>query len=148
VPRTNKASSARPERAQRESMQSAIYQRLGQAAPSGGTSSQPSVPLPRLSRAYIQTRIRSDFVPLAEQCYESLLASQPQARGKAVVEFAIAGDPSVGGIVESAELSEDSTLKEPEFETCLRESLLSVTFEPPAEGGRVTITYPFEFSPD
>jgi hypothetical protein len=101
-----------------------------------------------LDRDYIRSRIRSDFVPLASQCYESLLATQPTARGKAVFSFTIVGDEDVGGIVEAAELIEGTTLTDPEFATCIRESLLSVTFAPPARGGWVTVTYPLDFSPD
>jgi hypothetical protein len=104
-------------------------------------------PLPVLDKDYIQSRIRDDFVPMAKECYEAALARDGGLGGKMVFQFAIVGDESVGGIVESAELDPSSTLSESELVTCMRESLLSVTFVPPPHGGRVTVTYPFVLTP-
>ena len=40
-----------------------------------------------------------------------------------------------------------STLRDPEFIDCMRQSFLSVTFPPPEGGGMVTVEYPIVFSP-
>jgi hypothetical protein len=101
-----------------------------------------------LDKAYIQKRIREDFVPLAKECYAAALERDAKLGGKLVFSFVIVGDEDVGGVVESAELDPTSTLVEKELVYCLRESLLSLSFEPPKEGGMVTVTYPFVFSPD
>ena len=107
----------------------------------------PKPPPPALDKDYIQARIHEDFLPMAKDCYETALKRDGGLGGKMVFQFAIVGDESVGGIVESAELDPTSTLDEAELVTCMRESLLSVTFPPPPKGGRVTVTYPFELSP-
>ena len=100
-----------------------------------------------LDKAYIQKRIRQDFVPLAKECYEAALERDAKLGGKLVFSFVIVGDEDVGGIVESAEIDPSSTLVEKELVYCMRESLLSLSFEPPKHGGVVTVTYPFVFSP-
>jgi hypothetical protein len=144
-----------------------IYRALGQTppAPSGSPGEArrpltwPSTPArgraPRvpgdagkLDAAYIRSRIQQDFMPLAKECYEAALERAPGLRGKLVFSFVIIGDEAVGGIVESAEIDPSSTLTDAELGYCLRESLLSVSFDPPPESGVVSVTYPFMFSPD
>jgi hypothetical protein len=161
APQPAAARSARPRneertaaaRKRRDALREDIYRGLGQKPPDATaktpeTNSLPaSSPVP-LDRKYIQERIRSDFVPLASQCYEALLEKNPTARGKAVFSFKIVGDTGTGGIVESAELVEGTTLTDPEFAYCVSESLLSLSFVPPPNDGWVTVTYPLDFSPD
>ncbi len=86
--------------------------------------------------------------PLLKQCYASALLTKPQLAGKLVLKFGIVGDPEVGGIVEGAEIAEESDLKDAEMETCVRESLMTLTFDkPPSGGGYVSVTYPILFAP-
>ncbi|MFO0566406.1 MAG: AgmX/PglI C-terminal domain-containing protein [Polyangiaceae bacterium] len=103
-------------------------------------------PVGELDKDYVQTRIRDDFLPMAKECYEAALEQNATLAGRMVFEFVIVGDESVGGIVESAELDPSSTLADAELVTCMRESLLSVTFPPPKNGGRVTVKFPFALS--
>jgi hypothetical protein len=105
-------------------------------------------PSHNLSREYLQARIREDFYPLAMACYESALAKRPEQRGKVVVDFMIVGDAKVGGIVDQAKINERTDITDAEFTGCIRESMLSMVFAPPDNDGWVTVTYPFEFSPD
>jgi hypothetical protein len=140
-------------RRRRDALRENIYRALGRKPPEpqkvgARAEPPPAPPAVPLDRKYIQTRIRSDFVPLASQCYETLLATHPNARGKAVFSFTIVGDADTGGIVESVELTEGTTLADPEFAYCVRESLLSLSFAPPPNDGWVTVTYPLDFSPD
>jgi hypothetical protein len=100
-----------------------------------------------LDREYIQKHIRENFFPLAKDCYESLLASQPKAGGLVEIHMTLVGDESVGGVVDSLELGEKSTMKDPEFLDCVSESMLSMVFEPPPEHGWVTVVYPVQFAP-
>jgi hypothetical protein len=87
--------------------------------------------------------------PLLRQCYENALAQRPELAGKLVLTFTIVGDPSVGGVVEDADFDEESDLQDPEMETCVRESLMTLIFDkPPDGGGFVTVKYPVLFSPD
>jgi hypothetical protein len=143
----------RHDRGARDEMRERIYRGFGRPPPAQPASAN-QAPLAlgsdagTLDRLYIQKRIREDFVPLAKECYEAALERDPKLAGKLVFSFVIAGDEDVGGIVESAELDPSSTLVEKGLVYCLRESLLSLSFEPPEHGGVVTVTYPFVFSPD
>jgi hypothetical protein len=139
------------DRAERDKLRERIYRSLGVVPPTNSRSLPPS----NLAReagtmdpAYIQARIRKDFFPLARQCYEAALERDAAAAGKLVMSFNIVGDEEVGGIVEAADSTEDSTLTDPELLYCMRESMLSMSFEPPKQGGSVTVVYPFVFSPD
>ncbi|MCB9590656.1 MAG: AgmX/PglI C-terminal domain-containing protein [Polyangiaceae bacterium] len=147
-------------RERRDEMRRRIYEAFKQAPPpeapapkpaKAATAPAPAAPQsakPRgtLPKGYIQKRIREDFIPLAKECYEAALERDPDLGGKLTVNFEIVGDESVGGIVESAELAEDSEIQDEEFMYCMRESMLSMTFEPPKGGGSVGVTYPFLFS--
>ncbi len=132
-------------------MRKRIYAAFGQPVPEARGPQAAAAPLlpgePRLSSEYLQERIREDFIPLARECYEAALEQNPSLAGKVMMTFEIVGDESVGGVVESAELGEGSTLDDPEFNTCMRESMLSMVFEPPKGGGSVTVNYPIRFDP-
>jgi hypothetical protein len=100
-------------------------------------------------RDYIRSIVREDYFPLAKQCYESSLATNPKLAGRVEMSFAIVGDKKVGGVVESAEFDDETTtIVDESFRTCLRESMLSVTFAAPREGDRVTVKYPIHFLPE
>ena len=64
-----------------------------------------------------------------------------------VLAFDIVGNQNIGGIVEQVDVLDKSTLRDPEFIDCMRQSFLSVTFPPPEGGGMVTVEYPIVFSP-
>jgi hypothetical protein len=101
-----------------------------------------------LTATYLQQRIRDDFYPLAVACYEAALVQEPKLRGKIVVDFMIVGDVSVGGIVDQAKMNGATDIQNPELRECMLQSMLSMVFEAPESGGWVTVTYPFELSPD
>lgn len=113
----------------------------GSAAPAEPASAE----LPSLDPEYIKSAIAEQLVPVARECYESALEDQPELAGKLVANFTIVGAEEVGGIVEEAEISEDSTLDSAFVRECMRESLMAVTFEPPTDGGSVQVSYPFIF---
>jgi hypothetical protein len=102
---------------------------------------------PVLDFDYASKRIEEHFIPLAKDCYDALLEQQPDARGVAELSFEIVGDEEIGGVIEALELTDESTLDEPEFVTCVSESLLSVQFDPPPSHGRATIVYRARFGP-
>jgi hypothetical protein len=110
--------------------------------PPGATKAQ------NLDAAYVRDVIAKDFSSLATRCYASALAKTPGLAGKLIVEFTITGDERVGGVVESAEIDDASDIKDQELRDCFRESMLSMTFKPPEQGGYVTVTYPFVLSPN
>jgi hypothetical protein len=108
--------------------------------------------------AYLQARIREDFLPMAQQCYEQLLRRAPGWGGRVPMEFVLLGDERVGGVVDEARIvgpdggtdaeAEPSGLGDGEFRTCLRESMMAMAFAPPPGRGSLRVRYPFRFSPD
>ncbi len=98
--------------------------------------------------AYIREVFREGMFPLMSQCYDNALAQHPKLAGKMVLSFTIVGDPEVGGVVDEADFAPESDIKDAELETCVRESLLTLTFDkPPSGGGYVAVKYPVEFAP-
>ena len=114
--------------------------------PAGGFGGPPPK-AGELNADYIQERLKDDFRPMARDCYKELLARAPDAGGgKLLVKFTIVGDEKVGGIVESAELDPSSTIQDAKLETCIKESMLTMQFAPPAKGGSVTVVAPIAFA--
>jgi hypothetical protein len=116
------------------------------AASNGGGGSSAPPTLPELSKDYIRTQVKA-IVPLMLECYETALEGDPKLAGKLVMKFAIGGEPDVGGLVETSEVdAEASTITNSEMVECMRETMYALEFVAPSEGGRVEVTYPFEFS--
>jgi hypothetical protein len=108
----------------------------------------PVKPDGKIDGSYIQERVRDDFFPMGKQCYEELLARDPKAGGKIVVNMTIVGDEKVGGVVDEATIDDKTTtLKDEKLATCFRESMMSMAFRPPPHGGTVTVVYPFTLLP-
>jgi hypothetical protein len=84
---------------------------------------------------------------VARQCYASLAERVPDAGGTINLAFNIVGNKNIGGIVEQVDVLNKSTLRDPEFVDCMRQSFLSVTFPPPEGGGMVSVEYPIQFDP-
>jgi hypothetical protein len=154
VPRANYAAGTIVDRQRRDAVRAQVVPplvaqgvehdpRTGLTIPAGASG-----PSHNLSKEYIRDRIHEDFFPLARACYEGALAKEPTLRGRIVVDFMIVGDAKSGGIVDQAKINERTDIKDAEFTTCMRESMLSMVFAPPANDGWVTVTYPFVFSPD
>jgi hypothetical protein len=119
-------------------------------APASGPAAPSVPPTPEEQehrRQYIRDAVREQYFPIARSCYEELLARQPRAAGKVVMSFAIVGDGDAG-VVDRVELGEGTTMDDPEFTTCMRESMYSTVFEPPPPGQReTTVVYPIELAP-
>ena len=101
-----------------------------------------------LSKEYIRDTVKEDVVPLVRECYNNLLEKDPEIAGRMVMQFAIMGDESVGGIVDEMEFAEESEIQDEDFRECVSESMMSTVFEPPEEGGKVVVKYPFVFTTD
>ena len=119
------------------------------AAPKAAASAaHPDEETGGLDKDYIQQTFRADMFPLLRKCYESALAQKPALAGKLILDFTIEGDADVGGGVEDADFDDESTLRDDDMRTCVRESLMTLTFDkPPSGGGKVTVKYPIAFSP-
>ena len=121
---------------------------LGTTAPAG------SVPVPALTpeeeqrrRDYVQRAVREQYIPIAKSCYEELLTRDAKAAGKVVISLTIVGDGEVG-VVEHVELIDGTTLRDPEFTLCMRESMYTSLFEAPPPGTHeTTVIYPLDLSP-
>lgn len=100
--------------------------------------------------AYVQAAMREQLVPMAKACFEELLSRDPKASGRIDMRFKIVADDQLGGIVDEDDDRDggmiSGTLADERFQTCIRESLLTVTFPPPAHGGVVTVGYPIVIS--
>jgi len=133
----------------------------GAPAPSASTPGAPSAPnfptMPVLDGGhagevvdpdYLRKVLREDFIPLARQCYDAASAKNPALAGKVELKFRILGDPSVGGVVSEATLGDKTTVVDPEMETCIKESMMSVTFAAPPKGGELAVSFPIRFSHD
>jgi hypothetical protein len=100
---------------------------------------------PGLDAAYIRDRVQ-ELRPLLAECYELALHEDPALAGSLIVEFVIGGEPEVGGIVEDSRIDDASTLRHPVLDECVRETMYMAEFTAPAEGGQVTVRYPFRFA--
>lgn len=99
-------------------------------------------------RKYLGDAVREQYFPVAKSCYEELLLRQPRAAGKVVMSFAIVSD-GTDGVVDRVELDEGTTMTDPDFLLCMRESMYTTIFEPPPPGAQeTTVVYPVELSPD
>lgn len=97
---------------------------------------------------YIQDRVRSDLIPLAKDCYVTALEKNPKLAGRLSVYFRVIGDHEVGGVVDEVKLLGDTTLDDPGVQTCVKESMMAVSFDAPPDDGALTVVYPILFSPD
>jgi hypothetical protein len=108
----------------------------------------------RMDPKYIQEVVRGEFFPMAEKCYEELLTRKKgdggmTPKGRVEMSFTIVADEKLGGILEDVEAKhDDAGLADEKMTTCMRESMSSLAFRPPAHGGYVTVVYPIEFAPD
>ncbi|HLT38258.1 MAG TPA: AgmX/PglI C-terminal domain-containing protein [Enhygromyxa sp.] len=155
-PATSPTKPSKADRLARDLQREQIWSALGRehnlkpAAPGSAAPSQSAAELlPTLDPSYVREAVREQLVPVAVDCYNTVLTKQDEkAGGKLVLEFTIIGVEEVGGVVEEAEIAEESTLDNEFLRECLRESLMAVTFDPPPDGGRVTVTYPLTFEPE
>jgi hypothetical protein len=98
-------------------------------------------------RLYIRDAVREQYFPIARSCYQELLDRNPTASGKVVMSFAIVGDGE-DGVVDQVGLDDDTTMDDPEFALCMRESMYSTIFEPPPPGtDETTVVYPIVLEP-
>jgi hypothetical protein len=97
----------------------------------------------RLRPEEIRGVVRKHWRPELKRCYEDLLKRTPSAGGQIRVKLAISPE----GHVENPSVeSEDASLRDATFSTCVTDSAAKLPF--PATGERTTVTYPFKVSPD
>lgn len=120
----------------------------GSRAGTTTAGSAPQLPEPELSKQYIRQQLK-EIVPLMIECYETALERDSQIAGKLTMKFSIGGEPDVGGVVETSEVdAANSTITDPGMLECMRETMYALELVAPEQGGRVDVTYPFEFRPN
>jgi RNA polymerase sigma factor (sigma-70 family) len=97
-----------------------------------------------LDKDYISSSVR-ELVPFIQECYETMLETQPTVQGTVVVNFTIEGEPESGGLVTECAIDDKSDLKDPMFQECMRETMFALEIDPPRNGGVVKVVYPFTF---
>lgn len=117
------------------------------AAKQGRFVPAPSADGGGMEPAYIRQVVREEFFPMAKACYSELL-SRKDAGGRIEMSFTIVADEKLGGIVEDVTVVGDGGVADEKMSTCMRESMTTLAFRPPAHGGTVTVRYPIEFSND
>lgn len=100
-----------------------------------------------LDAEYIRAAVQ-ELKPLLAECYELARGEQTDLEGRLVVEFEIVGEPEVGGIVDQSSIDQASDLDHPVLVECVRETMYTAELPAPEGGGRVTVRYPFNFSPE
>jgi RNA polymerase sigma factor (sigma-70 family) len=116
---------------------------LATRAPSGPPHLTPGGDL---DKNYIRSSVR-ELLPFLQECYETLLDTKPKAQGTITMKFTIEGEPETGGLVTESDVDPDSEITDPEFQECMRETMFGLEIDPPANGGKVDVVYPFSFLP-
>lgn len=100
----------------------------------------------KLDREYIRGAFK-EIVPLIRECYELALEEHDSLDGTLRVHLTIAAEPEVGGIVEDTDVEGDEEVESSDtLRECLVETVKTLEFPPPEEGGTVEVTYPLKFS--
>jgi hypothetical protein len=107
----------------------------------------PALPAQELSAEYILTQTQA-ILPLLKECYTEAQQDDPTLAGELSLEIVIGGEPDVGGLVESSEILEGSTIKHAAMLECVRETMYGLELVAPAEGGRYTVRTRMAFSPE
>jgi hypothetical protein len=94
-----------------------------------------------LGSEVVQKVVRKGFAKL-RYCYELALQKDPKAAGTIIVRFII----DTTGAVESAHFG-GGTLTDDDTRKCMLDAVRKLTFPEP-DGGKVMVTYPFEFTQD
>lgn len=86
------------------------------------------------------------LLPLIKDCYQQAHARRPDLAGKLVVHFTIEGEPDVGGVVTDSTIDvASSDIKDPELGNCVAQTMFALEIDPPVEGMKVDVTFPFTF---
>jgi len=120
------------------------------ATPAQPTAATPAPALPEstIDKAYIRRSVRA-LLPMLQDCYEQGLQRDPKLAGTVVVDFTIEGEPGVGGVIGHSAIDDAaSSLSDVATRECIQETMYALEIDPPADGGVVTVKYPFAFSND
>jgi hypothetical protein len=103
-----------------------------------------------LDKEYIRGAV-SEVIPQIHDCYETVLKETPKLEGKLNMSFSILGEPDVAGMIDeiAVEGSSDEAMRNSAPLTkCVIDTLSSLEFPAPENGGVVEVEYPFLFEID
>jgi hypothetical protein len=134
-----------------QAIRSANQRRTSSAPPTLHASAPADTPADEtgvdLDREYIQ-RAMGGVLPTVVGCYKQALETQPTLAGKLFVKFTVEGEPDVGGLVTESTIDfEQSEIKDPKLGQCVQDAMFDLELDPPTNGGRVEVTYPFSLHP-
>jgi hypothetical protein len=88
-----------------------------------------------------------DVQGLLLECWTTSLDELPIKDGKVTVKLSLVGEPEVGTLIESSDLTgDDHMLAHAELSTCIRETAMAIELPPLAEGRALELTVPMWFS--
>jgi RNA polymerase sigma factor (sigma-70 family) len=117
-------------------------------APAATAAPAPALPASTVDKAYIRRSVR-ELLPLLKDCYEQGLQRDAKLAGTVVIDFTIEGEPGVGGVIGHSAIDDGaSSLSDAATRECMQETMYALEIDPPADGGVVTVKYPFAFSSD
>jgi len=95
----------------------------------------------------IVATINEDVMPLADECYELALATDPKLAGMLDLNLEIIADEDIGGLVESVDLGEENEIDNAEMTQCIQETILSTAFPALGDTGRTGARLTLRFEP-
>ncbi|MFK7998687.1 MAG: AgmX/PglI C-terminal domain-containing protein [Polyangiales bacterium] len=131
----------------RSAIEEARRSRIPSALPMAETPPAAEPDYGTLEASYIRDAM-DEMIPLLAECYELALEEEPELQGRLVLNYTIGGEPEVGGVVEEVAINEESDLRHPILDECVRETIYTAELPAPEEGGQVQVTYPVNFAPD
>ena len=107
-----------------------------------------ATPEASIDKDYIRRSVR-ELLPMLQECYAHGLERDPKLAGTVVVDFTIEGEPGVGAVIGHSAIDEAaSSLSDAATRECIQETMYALEIDPPADGGVVSVRYPFAFSSD
>jgi hypothetical protein len=104
-------------------------------------------PLPGTLSADQVAQAVMDVHTLLLECWTTAVDDLPIKDGKVTVALKLVGEPEVGTLIESSELTGDAhMLAHAELATCIRETTMAIELPPLAEGSALEFTVPMWFS--
>ncbi|EDM77336.1 hypothetical protein PPSIR1_26503 [Plesiocystis pacifica SIR-1] len=91
--------------------------------------------------------LSAEFLPLTNECIEQARERDPELVGLLAVEVDMAGDPELGAVIDDVRFPDArNEVRDPELQTCIRETALSMLLPSPEQGGqeRLMLTVPIE----
>ena len=86
---------------------------------------------------------------LLGECYDLARAGNPALAGKVSLQFTVAAEPEIGGLVSEIRFDEGgTTIADAGLRECMTESLHALELEPPPEGVEVSRQVTLDLSPE